>query len=198
VEAELDIADLGGPQAIEFNATSFRDATLVAYVDGAPDFGFLTLDSLFDSDFDGALNPNDHCPSVAPSFDPNGNGCDGPFARIKPVLRRTTVFAAGLTRFVSPRLVGLPAGAKVVLRRGSQKETLSATARGLVRSHLLEGTFAAGTAFSLLITKRDWIGYSARLVVTSDGTGVRATKKRCTPPSGRPVRRPCASIDHGS
>jgi hypothetical protein len=200
IDARFRASDLGIDAGFSFFVYSAADNQDADYApSNATAGGRYTFDPTADVDGDGVIAVDDDCPTKpAGSFDPNANGCPGPFESIEPVFRRTTIFSGGLTRFESPRFIGLPAGAKAVAKRGSRRETLTANADGVARSRLLDGTFAPGTVFTVLITKKNWIGYSARLIVTSQGPGIKVTQKRCTPPSGSSRPRSCAGIDDGS
>jgi hypothetical protein len=156
-----------------------------------------------DPDGDGVAGADDACPRVrGGAYDRNGNGCPGPYSAIHVPTSaelRPSATSGGVTTYARPRntIHRLPAGAHVLLRYGSQRESLQAGSSGTVASALLlRNRFHNGSAIEIRAWKAGWIGFAVRLVVRTTEPLALVTAHRCISATDtRP--RPCSEVSHG-
>jgi hypothetical protein len=152
-----------------------------------------------DSDGDGLPNERDACPSVKPTYDPNHNGCPGPYRVMSAKL--TLAWDPNGT-FLRPLGVSrLPAGARVTVtcRRGCSlnlQRTVGSDG-GTIGFRQFKGrTLGRGGLIEVRATKKGWIGYVGLIRGVGPPKGLAIVEK-CQPPSGG-APAPCATIGQGS
>jgi len=156
-----------------------------------------------DTDKDGVLDTADKCPKArAGSWDKNKNGCPGPFSAIRVPTGddlRPTKSSGGITSYESPRntIRNLPAGTKVLLRFGSQRELLLAGRSGSVKSKLLlRNQFRHNSKVEIWAWKPGWIGFGIRLVVRTSAPFASVVNRRCIAATAS-TPRPCRQVSRG-
>lgn len=146
-----------------------------------------------DSDGDGVPNGSDACPSTAAGkYDSNKNGCAGPF----PAINARVAFQLRVPplQFRELRIKGVPWKATVELRTQGVRERI--TGSGSVSSRKLLGrTLTEGAILELRVSKLGWVGYYARLRVSSSGVSV--VSRQCLPPTGGNAPQRCGSALRG-
>jgi hypothetical protein len=166
--------------------------------DTAPDSrGWYPLFDTRDSDADAVSDSQDLCPTEpAGSYDPNHNGCPGPFDRVgRPTFLNQWVKSGGGLRFGVATLDSVENGSKVVVRVGGRAQTSTKKpGRPLVVRIVVGRTLSYGTVISVAITKPNEIGWYAQYRVTPNG--LKRFGERCIPPGGG-APRGCGSIDRG-
>jgi hypothetical protein len=146
-----------------------------------------------DFDGDGLRGTDDHCPRVNArgKLDRNEDGCPGPFQRIRAVLKTVGVATGSATTFRRFALVGLPAGASVLMTSGSRREQLTASADGVASSRRFRGRLVTGTKVTIRATKPRFVGYFARYRIATGAKLVGRTL--CIPAYGKARPVACSS-----
>ena len=146
-----------------------------------------------DSDQDGVPDRSDACPSkAAGKFDQNKNGCAGPFAAINA--RVGFQLLVPPLQFRELRVRGVPSQSIVELRLPGFVERI--TGSGVVASRKLVGRpLRERVILELRVSKLGWIGYYARLRVSSSGVSV--VSRQCLPPTGGKAPTPCGPALRG-
>jgi hypothetical protein len=195
IEVSLRPTDLGNPQVFEIDVWSFLPTGVA---DAAPDSrGWYPPFDTRDSDSDAVSDTYDLCPTeAAGNYDPNHNGCAGPFDRVgRPVFRWEAIPVAGGLRFGLAVLDSVENGSKVVVRVGSRTQnSIKRAGRPLVVRIIVGRTLSYGTVIRVAITKPNEIGWYGQYRVTPNG--LKRFGERCIPPGGG-TPRGCGSIDRG-
>ncbi len=195
IDVSVRLTDLGNPAAFEIDVWSF---VATGEADTAPDNrGWYPPFDTRDADSDSISDTYDVCPTEpAGNYDPNHNGCPGPFDRVgRPTFLNQWVKSGGGLTFRVATLDSVENGSKVVVRVGSRKLTVTKKpGRPLVVRIVAGRTLSYGTVISVAITRPNEIGWYARYRVTP--TGLKRFGERCIPPGGG-IPRPCGSIDSG-
>ena len=195
IELSLRLTDLGNPPVFEIDVWSFVATGVVRHRHRTIKAGIPrstratpTRTRLSDS--------QDLCPTEPAGYDPNHNGCPGPFVRVgRPTFLNQWVKSGGGLTFTAATLDSVENGSKVVIRVGSRKVTVTKKpGRPLVVRIVAGRTLSYGTVISVAITRPNEIGWYARYRVTP--TGLKRFGERCIPPGGG-IPRPCGSIDPG-
>jgi hypothetical protein len=203
LRSSISRADVGAPGTFDVTVASAIGLSEEAQFDLAPNTGKYRIQPAggsdpgpADGDSDSIPDAEDDCPSTpAGQWDSNDNGCPGPFDEIEPDRTSRLEASGGQIRVLLLAFREVPRGAKLLVVRGSKRGESTAPASGTVTNKLLIGTFPSGTTFTITITKPGWIGYSAKLQITT--AGIRELNRRCTPPSGSRTPKPCGAISHG-
>ncbi|MBA2462896.1 MAG: thrombospondin type 3 repeat-containing protein [Actinobacteria bacterium] len=149
--------------------------------------------ALPDTDGDGVPNSSDACPSTAAGkYDANKNGCPGPFSAINA--RIAFQLRVPPLQFRELRIKGVPFQGTVELRTQGFRERLKGS--GSVASRKLLGrALREGAILELRVFKVGWIGYYARLRVSS--SGVTVVSRQCLPPTGGEAPQRCGAALRG-
>jgi len=178
----------------------YTDSAENGFFDYAPDsdlWGYVVHGP--DSDGDGLPNERDACPSVKPSYDPNHNGCPGPYRVMSAKL--TLAWDPNGT-FLRPLGVSrLPAGARVTVtcRRGcglNLQRTVGSDGGSIGFRQFKGRTLGRGGLIEVRATKKGWIGYVGLIRGVGPPKGLAIVEK-CQPPSGG-APAPCSTIGQGS
>ena len=196
IDVSVRLTDLGNPAAFEIDVWSF---VATGEADTAPDNrGWYPPFDTRDADSDSISDTYDLCPTEpAGNYDPNHNGCAGPFDRIgRPVFRYQASPVAGGLRFGLAALDSVENSSRVVVRvgvayAGLDEEALPARS-GPDRRRARRSRTAP--AISVAITKPNEIGWYGQYHVTP--SGLKQFGERCIPPGGG-TPRGCGSIDRG-
>jgi hypothetical protein len=197
VEARVGLADLSAVPVIDVSVFS-RVGGNADPTDTAPDSrgwfspGFDTRDA----DSDGVADNQDICPSdPAGNFDPNENGCAGPYERVSaPRPAISAVPVPGGLRFQKAALVFIDRGARVVVKAGGRRQTSIKKARPLVLRIVVGRTLAYGSLITVSITETNEIGWYGQYRVTP--RGLKLSSRKCIAP-GRTSPVSCSSVDPG-
>jgi hypothetical protein len=196
--ASFDLASIGSPAVIEISLQTYAGNTLS---DAAPDdFGWyppFDTTSTSDADGDGVPDASDDCMNDPAAFDPNHNGCDGPWpALAKPTLSFRGGRVSGGLKLTSVTLSDVPAGAKVVVRHGNRTQTTTKHGSGPLQIRILVNRLLPlNSTITITITKPNTVGFAGKYRVKTDG--IARIAAQCIPAGGgRP--RSCGGIDHGS
>ena len=155
-----------------------------------------------DSDRDGVLDRSDACANrKAGPYDPNHNGCPGPFKTMSLRLNAPSRTFDNYTWWVFARpavLGGAAPGAKVVIDNGSKREVGFADGGGRYESRLLtERKYPLGRVITFKVTRSRWIGAQWEIKILNRAPGFSTHRRLCIPPSGGSARD-CRNVDRGS
>jgi hypothetical protein len=162
--------------------------------DDAPNSGVFTYPVKADPDGDGVHGTSDECPTTRATGqnDRNGNGCPGPFQRIRarePHFR--AVPFSSYLQLSGLRFTGLPTGAQVEIAARSRRERVTANRFGVAPSRLLAGALPYRMVITVRITKAAYIGAYIKLA-TDRRQGLRLVQKRCIPAVGSQAPVACS------
>jgi hypothetical protein len=152
-----------------------------------------------DTDGDGLPNEKDACPSVAPSYDPNKNGCPGPY---RVMSAKISLAYDSNGRLLTPLGVArLPPGALVTVtcRKGCPfrlRRTVGSDGGVVGFRQFKDRTLGRGGLIEVRATKRGYIGYIALIRGAGPPKGLKIVEKCLPPKGGAPA--PCATIPIGS
>jgi len=197
IEARISLADLGSLPVIDVSVFAFSPSASDPN-DTAPDHrGWFPSFDTRDADSDGVADSKDRCPTVsAGDFDPNGDGCFGPYDRVgRPIFLHRFLNVSGGLRFTAAELDLVEAGARVAVRAGNRSQTTTKRPnRPLIVRILIGRTFTFGSVITVSITEENEIGWYGQYRVTRNG--LKRFSEKCIPPGGGSPRA-CSSIDPG-
>jgi hypothetical protein len=178
----------------------YTDSAQNAFFDFAPDSDLWSYAVHGpDTDGDGLPDERDACPSVKPSYDPNNNGCPGPY---RVMSAKVTLAWDPNGTFLRPLGVSrLPAGARVTVtcRRGcrlSGQRTVGSDG-GTIGFRQFKGLrLGRGGLIEVRATKKGWIGYVGLIRGVGPPKGLSIIDK-CQPPTGGSPA-PCSTVGQGS
>jgi hypothetical protein len=197
IEAHVSLADLNAVPVIDVSVFS-RVGGTADPTDTAPDNRgwFSPSFDTRDADSDGVADNQDLCPSEpAGNFDPNQNGCAGPYERVSaPRPAISAVPVRGGLRFQEAALVFIDRGARVVVKARGRTQTSIKGARPLVLRIVVGRTLAYGSLITVSITEANEIGWYGQYRVTP--RGLKLVSRKCIAP-GRTSPVSCSSVDPG-
>jgi hypothetical protein len=195
IQATVSLADLSSLPLIDVDVWSFVPTGVV---DTAPDnLGWFPSFDTRDADSDGVSDSKDACPTEAAlDFDPNNDGCDGPYDRVgRPIFLHRFLNVTGGLKFTAAELDLVEAGARAVVRAGNRTQTTTKRPnRPLIVRILIGRTLTYGSVITVSITEENEIGWYGQYRVTRNG--LKRFSEKCIPPGGGSPRA-CSAVDPG-
>lgn len=197
IEARVSLADLGSLPVVDVSVFAFSPS-VSGPNDTAPDHrGWFPSFDTRDADSDGVSDSKDACPTEAAlDFDPNNDGCDGPYDRVgRPIFLHRFLNVTGGLKFTAAELDLVEAGARAVVRAGNRTQTTTKRPnRPLIVRILIGRTLTYGSVITVSITEENEIGWYGQYRVTRNG--LKRFSEKCIPPGGGSPRA-CSAVDPG-